>query len=80
MTRYWLWWFITTFGTFIVPEVVALATGHPERTLSAAVWRMEALKAGQLVTAWTFAHFAFTGVFALTTLWLLGHFGFGWWR
>ena len=80
MTRYWAIWFALAFGTFIVPETIALATGHPERTLSGAIWRMEALKAGEPVTGWTFAHFAFTSVFALTTLWLIGHFGFGWWR
>lgn len=80
MTRYWFWWFTLTAVTFLGPEAWALMRRRPQDTLSAAIWRLEKLQPGQPVTGWTFAHFAFTGVFALLTLWLLGHFGAGWWR
>lgn len=80
MARYWLVWFICAFGTFLVPEVYELATGHPERTLSAAIWRWEKLRVGQGVWQWDAAHFLFTGVFILVAVWLIGHFGWGLWR
>ena len=80
MTRYWAAWFALAFGTFIVPETIALLTGHPERTLSAAVWRLEKLRAGQGIWQWDAAHFLFTGAFILVAAWLVGHFGWGLWR
>jgi len=80
MARYWLWWFIAAFGTFIVPEAAALLRGRPQDTLSASIWRWEQVKVGQGIGQWTAAHFLFTGVFVLLTLWLIGHFGWGLWR
>lgn len=35
---YWGLWLVLLFG---VPEAFALMSGHPERTLSAWVWRLE---------------------------------------
>ena len=81
MTRYWMWWFILAFPvSFLIPEIYWLVRRRPENTLSAAIWRMEALQPGQNITGWTAVHLLFTGVFVLLTLWLIGHFGFGWWR
>jgi hypothetical protein len=81
VNRYWLWWFIITFPVgFLIPEGYALATAHPEWTLSYAVWNLEHFQAGQSPLQWNFAHFAFTAVFSLITLWLIGHFGWGLWR
>lgn len=80
MTRYWAIWFAVSFGTFIVPEAIALVRNRTQDTLSGAIWAMEKLQPGQGITKWTFAHFAFTSVFALITVWLVFHFGFGWWR
>ncbi len=80
MTRYWLWWFLTAFGTFIVPETIALVRNRTQDTLSGAIWKLEEFKAGQPITGWSASHLLFTGVFTLMALWLIGHFGFGWWR
>lgn len=81
MTRYWLWWFILTFPVgFLIPETIAIMRNRTQDTLSGAVWSLESLKAGQGVWQWTAAHFLFTGVFALLTVWLVFHFGWGWWR
>lgn len=35
---YWLFWIVIGFG---VPEGIALASGHPENTLSYQVWHLE---------------------------------------
>lgn len=77
MTIYWLVvWFALGFG---VPETIALATGHPENTLSEQVWHIEGL--GNRVPFWepwhwTPAHWAiFIGM-----VWLSGHFDFHIWR
>lgn len=78
---YWLVWFIATFPLgFLIPETWALATGNPKNTLSASVWSLEQLTPGQGIGQWNAAHFLFTGTFILLTFWLIGHFGWGWWR
>lgn len=79
MHKYWLCWFVASFSTFIVPEVWALVIGKPQNTLSAAVWALEGAQRGMPITAWTAAHFLFTGVFLLVSLWLAGHFGWYLW-
>lgn len=80
MTRYWAIWFAAAFGTFIVPETIAIVRNRTQDTLSGAIWKLESLKAGQGVWQWSAAHFLFTGAFILTTVWLIFHFGWGWWR
>lgn len=81
MTRYWLVWFLVTFPAgFLIPETIALATGHPENTLSAAIWRLEDLTPGQPIGHWSAFHLLFVGVLAVLFVWLLGHFALGWWR
>lgn len=77
--RYWLIWFLVSFFAFLGPEVYALCTNW-RNTLSAAVWSLEKFRTGQPVVQWSAGHFLFTGAFALTFLWLLGHFGWGMWR
>lgn len=79
MSVYWvLVWFALGFG---IPEGIALATGHPENTLSDQVWHIEGLgQNGQSQfmnpAHWTFGHwFVFCGM-----IWLLGHFVDHIWR
>lgn len=74
--KFWLGWFVITFGSFLSMEVYQLVTGHPERTLSAAIWRLEAWQPGQPFWQWTAGHFLFMGVFTLLIFWLFFHFGF----
>lgn len=81
MARYWLIWFSLSFGTFIIPESIALASGKPQNTLSAAIWRMENVLPSQpWPWQWTAAHLLFTGAFTLVMGWLVGHFGWGIWK
>lgn len=76
---YWAFWSITSFVTFLVYELYQIATGHPENTLSASVWHMLGVIKGQPITQWSFVHFMFIGIFTLTAIWLIGHFGFEDW-
>ena len=77
----WFWtaWFAVSFAAFLIPEIWALVTGHPENTLSAQIWRLESLKAGQHVWQWTAAHWLIGGVLAVVLIWLLFHFVAGIW-
>jgi hypothetical protein len=56
---YWSVWLFLLFG---VPEGIALATGHPENTLSDQVWHLE----GTGATFWRYVVFA-------VLFWLLIH-------
>lgn len=62
----WLW--IIWLAAFLVIELSALWTGHPSRTLSEWVWRIEG-------RGWTFARY-FVAAFLC---WLAGHLVFRWW-
>lgn len=79
---YWLIWFIVAFPlAFLVPELIALASGHPENTLSAQIWRLEGFLPGHagVVWHWTALHFLIGGVLAILLVWLIGHFTLGIW-
>lgn len=80
-SHYWLWYVLAAFVAFIVPELYALASGHPENTLSAQVWRLEGiLNRNFPLVQWTAVHFLLGGVFIVAFIWLIGHFTFGIWR
>lgn len=70
---YWVFvWGALGFG---VPETLALATGHPQYTLSETVWRVFDVLPGQTIKQWTITHFLlFAGM-----VWLFGHFVFRVW-
>ena len=79
---YWLAWFVVTFPVaFLVPEMIALASRHPENTLSAQIWRLEGFLPGHAgpVWNWTALHILIGGVLAVLLLWLIGHFVLGIW-
>lgn len=80
MERYWLCWLLGTFATFITPESIVLATGHPERTLSWWVWKHAQVVVHQPVSQWSAAHVLFAGVFLVLVVWLSAHLILGWWR
>lgn len=65
----WLW--LAWIASFLVIELTALFTGHPQYTLSDYVWRLE-----QVNRAWTFGRF-FVCAFLV---WLLLHLVLGWFR
>jgi len=77
--RWWAIWFALSFGSFLGVELYGLLT-DPKRTLSAAIWSWEKFQPGQSIGAWTFFHLIFIGLLLLVDIWLLGHFGWGWWR
>lgn len=79
---YWLTWFVVAFPlAFLVPELVALATGHPENSLSAQIWRLEGFLPGHagVFWHWTALHILIGGVLAVLLVWLIGHFTLGIW-
>lgn len=66
MTFYWLVvWLLIGFGA---PETVALATGHPEYTLSETAWRVLDVLPGRTLAQWNFLHLLVS--FLLFWLWL----------
>lgn len=71
MTRVYAVLWLAWIAMFFAVELSALCMGHPERTLSEFVWRLEGLS-----PRWTFARY----FIAAGCLWLFGHFTFGWWR
>lgn len=74
MVWYWVAWLILGFG---VPEAVALATGHPQNTLSDTVWRLCSVKPHQdNPLAWNAAHI----LMSMFLVWVLLHFVFRIWR
>ena len=75
--RYWLIWFVSFFLLFIIPEVAALVSGHPERTLSAAIWSLEGYTPKGW--GWNAFRFLFLGAFSWLCIWLIGHFSFRLW-
>jgi hypothetical protein len=79
MRNYWSIYLPIAFLLFFIPEIAALATGHPENTLSDYLWRTFGVIRNQPIRDWSFRHFAFAGGFTLTAIWLIGHFGLRIW-
>lgn len=69
---YWLAWGVLGFG---VVEGVALATGHSENTLSAAIWHWCRVTPGDSWRTWTALH----ALMALFMVWLFVHLVLGYW-
>ena len=73
-TIYWLvLWLTIGFG---VPEGIALATGHPEFTLSDTAWRILDVLPGQTPLQYSFLHL----LVSFLLLWLWAHITFGLFR
>lgn len=77
--RWWLIWFCLWFGSFLAVEIWALIFNW-RCTLSSWVWSFEKFQPNQPMRHWTALHFLFIAALFVVALWLLGHFGFGWWR
>lgn len=77
---YWLGWLLILTAAFLGPELYALASRHPENTLSAQVWRLEQVKAGEHIWQWSAGHFLIGGIIAVFLVWLLFHFVLGIWH
>lgn len=77
---YWTCWFGAFITAFLIPELWALFTGHPDNTLSANVWRLEQIAPGQHVWQWTALHVLIAGLLVVVLGWLLFHLAFGIWR
>lgn len=63
----WIAWI----AAFLVIELSALWSGHPQWTLSEYVWKLE-----QINRSWTFLRF----LIAAFCVWLFGHMVWGIWR
>ena len=79
-TVYWAVWSVLMGVGFLVFEFWQIATGHPENTLSAQVWRMAHVVAGQAPAQWAIEHWVFAVLFGLLASWLTVHFDLGWLR
>lgn len=77
---YWTGWFFAMFVAFAVPEFYALATHHPENTLSENFWRLEQQLPGQDFMHWTALHYLLGVTLVILLAWLIGHLVFGIWR
>lgn len=77
---YWLTLIAGFVAAFLPVELYALATGHPENTLSAQFWRVMDVVAGQPITQWSAEHWWTAVLIALLFSWLIIHFDFGWLR
>lgn len=80
-STYWLWSVTFFVGVlFLPPELYAIATRHPENTLSAQVWRIGNVILGQPITAWSWQHWTLMIFVTLLFGWLIVHFSFGFLR
>ena len=76
--RYWAVWITAVLVSFLAYEILSLATGHAENTLSAWVWEHLKIRVGESITQWsagdllTFA--AYISVFVFFVPW---HMWFG---
>jgi hypothetical protein len=64
--NYWsLYWLIWLVVMFLIPELYAIITGHPENTFSAQIWHLEGTGATFFrwvvasTFAWLFIHMTF---------------------
>lgn len=73
---YWPIWLAATIVSFLVYEIYALATGHPENTLSDWVWRVLKIGKNASFANWTAADFLTFGVWMTLFIWLTFHFFF----
>ena len=75
--HYWPLWLGATVGTFLLRELWALATGHPEATLSDWVWAHLHIVARETITQWSAADLLLFCVYvSVFILWLPAHFFF----
>ena len=75
---WWPVWLIAGLSTFLVREVWALASGHPQDTLSEWVWRMLRVTDHEPMSQWDALHFLVFGVWLVMFVWLTWHFFFRW--
>lgn len=75
-TIYWPVWLITSIMAFLAVEIYALASGHPENTLSDWVWRTLKIGINEKISNWTAADYLTFGVWIVLFTWLTFHFFF----
>ena len=74
---YWPVWLGLGLGTFLLREIWALASRHPEATLSDWVWRQLHIVAHETITQWSAADLLLFCVYiSVFVLWLPWHFWF----
>ena len=73
---YWPLWLAFFTAMFLLREVWALATGHPEATLSAWVWRVLRITSNEPVSSWSAADYLVCGCWLVLVSWLTFHFFF----
>ena len=77
-TGYWTTWLIVTLGSFLVYEVLMLATGRPQNTLSNWVWLHLKVHLGESIGQWSAGDLlTFAAYVSIFVLWLPWHFWLG---
>ena len=77
-TAYWTGGLIAVIATVLGFEVFALATGHPENTLSNWVWTHLKIRLGETITQWSAGDLLTFSVYvSVFVLWLPWHFWLG---
>lgn len=75
--HYWPVWLGVTIGTFLLREIWALATKHPQDTLSAFVWQHLHIVAKESIGHWTATDLLlFLTYVSVFVIWLPAHFWF----
>jgi hypothetical protein len=75
--RYWAIWLTAALVSFLGYEILSLATGHPENTLSAWVWSHLKIHAGESITQWSAGDLLTFGAYLIVFVcWIPFHF---WW-
>lgn len=76
--RYWFAWMAVTLVAFLWYEILSLADGHPENTLSAFVWEHLKIRAGESITQWSAGDLlTFAAYITVFVAWLPWHFWLG---
>jgi hypothetical protein len=75
---YWFIWLIATVGSFLAYELLSLATGNAQNTLSNWVWQNLKIHTGESITQWSAGDLLTFAVYiSVFVLWLPWHFWFG---
>lgn len=73
---WWPSWIALTFGVFLLRETWALASGHPQDTLSDWTWRILKITANEPVLKWNSTDYLVFGAWLTVVSWLTWHFFF----
>lgn len=76
--RYWAAWLAVVLASFLWLEILSLASGHPENSLSAWVWEHLKIRLGESISQWSAGDLlTFAAYVAVFICWLPWHLWLG---